>query len=140
MNGFYQVKSIGRKRPVLEKVPFTLSEEPRTLRDLLYAVTASEAARYRAMPGEDASILPYLTGEEMSDRAAVGKVAFGRRYGERIPDEKKAGETACQGFEDGMFKVFVEDRELERLEEELDWKDGSVLTFIRLTFLSGRVL
>lgn len=51
----------------------------------------------------------------------------------------KACETACQCFEDGLVRVFRNQEELEGLETQVKLQEGDCLTFIRLTFLSGRL-
>ena len=56
-----------------------------------------------------------------------------------IRDRAKACETACQCFEDGLVRVFRNQEELEGLETQVKLQEGDCLTFIRLTFLSGRL-
>ena len=51
----------------------------------------------------------------------------------------KAVDNALQSFEDGLYRVFLNDDELERLDEEIDVKENDTLTFIRLTMLAGRM-
>ena len=81
-------------------------------------------------------ILPYLTKEEIAQKASAGKVSFGVRGGADA-DEDQAVENALQCFEDGIFRVFADDEELERLEQEIPWREETVLTFVRLAMLSG---
>ena len=46
---------------------------------------------------------------------------------------------SVQGFEDGLFRVFLGDRELENLDEKVEFAEGNEITFIRLTMLAGRM-
>ena len=38
-----------------------------------------------------------------------------------------------------MFRVFLGDRELENLDEKVEFAEGNEITFIRLTMLAGRM-
>ena len=44
---------------------------------------------------------------------------------------------AC--FEDGIYRIFLDDRPLERLDEEIGEAGKGTFTFVRLTMLSGRL-
>ena len=46
---------------------------------------------------------------------------------------------AIQSFEDGIYRIFLDDRALEQLEEKILLTEGSSLTFVRLTMLAGRM-
>ena len=52
---------------------------------------------------------------------------------------EKALDTAYLAFEDGLYCIFVNDEQTEKLEDNLTLKDGDVLTFIKLTMLAGRM-
>lgn len=75
----------------------------------------------------------------MADQAARGKIGFGRRFSDKKADKQKALDNAQQSFEDGIYKVFVGDKELTDLKTAVNLQEGDVLTFIRLTMLSGRL-
>ena len=89
--------------------------------------------------GQDRQMIPFLTGEEIEIQAETGKVGFGRIYSDKKADMAKACETASQCFEDGLVRVFRNQEELEGLETQVKLQEGDCLTFIRLTFLSGRL-
>ena len=42
-------------------------------------------------------------------------------------------------FNDGLFRIFLNDNELSSLEEKIKLQENDKLTFIRLTMLSGRI-
>ena len=42
-------------------------------------------------------------------------------------------------FNDGLFRIFLNDNELSSLEEKINLQENDELTFIRLTMLSGRI-
>ena len=133
-----QMKAAGRRRPVLEDVPYELPDQISTLRELLTARVEIEVKRYNEK-GTDVQMIPYLTKEEVEDQAAAGKIGFGRIYSEKKADSAKAAENALQCFEDGLVRVFLEGQELTELDEAVCLKEGGRLTLIRLTFLAGRL-
>ncbi|MDR1395650.1 MAG: hypothetical protein LBK52_05730 [Deltaproteobacteria bacterium] len=131
-------KSLGRRRPALTPVPFEVPDDIRTLRDLIRSLVISEAERFNGRLGRD-QLIPFLTEREIEDQAASGKVGFGTVYSEKQADTAQAVQTAFLGFEDGLFRAAVNDREAKTLDEDLSLKPGDTLTFIRLTFLAGRL-
>lgn len=44
---------------------------------------------------------------------------------------------ALLAYKDGIYRVFIGDEEVKELNESLNIKEGDILTFIRLTMLSG---
>ena len=42
-------------------------------------------------------------------------------------------------FNDGLFRIFLNNNELSSLEEKINLQENDKLTFIRLTMLSGRI-
>ncbi len=138
MRIYIQMKAAGKRKPVLDNVPYELPEEIGTLRDFLSALVKIEAERYN-QKGTDVQVVPYLTKEEVEDQASLGKVGFGRIYSDKKADPAKAVENALQCFEDGLIRVFQNDQERKSLEEPLCPKEGDRFTLIRLTFLAGRL-
>lgn len=138
MQVFVNIKTIGKRKPALEKKPYSLPDDIATLRDLLSAVVKAEVQQYNRKEA-DALLLPFLTEEQIEDQSAVGKVGFGRIYSEKKADAEKAMAAAAQGFEDGLFRVMVNDAEATELDAPVTMGEGGTLTFIRLAFLAGRL-
>ena len=115
---------------------FSYEKAPESLRELIGETVKLCVANYidRMDKGE-----AVLSKEQIEDMSQIGKIAFGIVYGEKKPDVQKAIETAVQGFEDGLFRVFLGDRELENLDEKVEFAEGNEITFIRLTMLAGRM-
>ena len=84
-------------------------------------------------------VLACLTREEIGEKAQGGKIGFGVNYGGKKADAQKAGENAVQCFEDGIYRVFMDGRGLESLDEAIAVSEESVFTFVRLTMLTGRM-
>lgn len=137
MKIFVQVKSVGKRKPVFEAKPYEIGT-PGTLRELLLEICRMETEAFN-QKSPDRQLLPFLTQEEIDDRAVNGKVGFGNIYNEKKADVSRAQENVILAFEDGLIRVFAGECELEKLDEPLDLKEGDVLTFIRLTFLAGRM-
>jgi len=151
------VKHMGKQKKSVEPKSYRLSTAPTTVRELILAVVEAGVREYNErlenQKNQDSGeLLKCLTRQEIEDQAETGKVSFGTLYGEKGADLKQAQDNAIQCFEDGIYRVFLDGRPLEELEEEiggaLDGKtcggsDGEtgrgVFTFVRLTMLSGRM-
>ena len=66
-------------------------------------------------------------------------MAFGLPFSDKKADENEAVQTALQAFDDGLFRAFVGETELESREQEIKIGENSEITFIRLTMLAGRI-
>ena len=80
-----------------------------------------------------------LTAKEIEAQAEAGKVGFGRLWSDQKADKAKAVQTAIQAFADGLVRVLMDEAELTELDEPLSVHEGAVFTFVRLTFLAGRM-
>ena len=138
MNVYIKLKSAGKRRPVLDSVPYALPDGISSLRQLIEAVVRQEVAKYNDR-GTENMLVSFLTETEIKEQSTVGKVGFGRLYSDKKADPDKAVETAVLGFEDGLFRVMVGDKEATELDGLLEISEDDTLTFIRLTFLAGRL-
>ncbi|PWV56087.1 hypothetical protein [Chitinophaga sp. S165] len=132
------VKQAGRKQALLERQMIEIDDignQP-SLHNLITAVVKQQVITYNSKPFEK-NLLPFLTDEQIADKASAGKIGFGSIYNEQKADVVKAQETALQAFEDGMYAVFADDEELKLLSGQLNLSPDTVITFIRLTFLAG---
>lgn len=136
MHLYINMKQLGKRKNTIDKVVFSYEKAPEDLRELIGETVKICVADYidRMDKGE-----AVLSEEQIEDMSQIGKIAFGIVYGEKKPDVQKAIETAVQGFEDGLFRVFLGDRELEKLDEKVEFAEGNEITFIRLTMLAGRM-
>lgn len=132
-----------RNRDVIVPVRYELPKRPETVRELIIELTLQGVAAYNARKDEG-QIVPRLTKQEILDKAAAGKVSFGLRNGSDANPEA-AVESALQGFEDGIFRVFADDKEMESLDARIPWKadqagihnEEIIFTIVRLTMLTG---
>lgn len=66
-------------------------------------------------------------------------MSFGWLYADNPADREKAVDTAIGCWRDGLVRVFLGDRELTGLDDPLEIQENDTFTFIRLTFLAGRL-
>lgn len=132
------LKSMGKRRQSVKPVCYEIQGRPSTVRELICAVTEAGVQEYNQRM-EASDLLSYMTKDEIDDRAAAGKVSFGVNYGEHKADLRKAQENALQCFEDGIYRIFLDGKSLEDLDEIISIGEDSVFTFVRLTMLAGRM-
>ena len=137
MKVFVRIKSL-KKRKSAELHSYELSEGIGTVRGLIAAFVHAEVERFNDKDTE-LPLLALMSAEEIDDNAKAGKVAFGRLWSDNKADEAKAVEAAFAAFDDGLFRVLMDDEELRELDHPVKITEGTVFTFIRLTFLAGRM-
>lgn len=126
----FTVKQLGKKRPYIDKALIDIEgsyARPCTLETLLTAVVNQQVTAFNEKRDEG----------RLKPRMEVGRVVFGHTYNPAAPDKDKAVETTIQGFKDGLIAVFVDDEQIESLDQVVVLTEQSVFTFIRLTFLAG---
>lgn len=138
MNIKVNIKKIGKKQHAVQETVYEIPGHLKNVRELIIAVTAACVRQYNQRM-EEPDLLRCLTKDEIDSMATAGKVGFGVNYGEKKADSDKAVENALQSFEDGIYRIFLDDRALETLDEEIQLTKDSCLTFVRLTMLAGRM-
>lgn len=138
MNVWITVKSLGKRKPALAKQAAELPETTDTLRQLIKNMVAQQLKALQEKKNE-AEWLAYLMPEDIQAQGAAGKVGFGAIYNDGVPDVKGAMDTAVTAYEDGLFKVFLNDEELQALDEPLIIQEDDNVVFIRFTMLAGRM-
>ena len=137
MNVYVRIKSIGKNKAT-ELRPYELPEGIGSVRELIKAFVHAEVERFNDMDTE-LPLLTLMSAEDIEREAKTGRVAFGRLWPDKKADEAKAVDTALAAFGDGLFRVLMDEEELTDIDTEIEIKEGAVFTFIRLTFLSGRM-
>lgn len=138
MQVFINVKQLGKRKQAINKIPLELDPVPVSTSELITAVVLQQVKEYNDRLAES-ELLKYLTSEQISDKAEVGKIGFDVNYNGKTAKESDAVMNALQSFEDGIFRVFVGETELETLSQTIQLKEKNELTFVRLTFLAGRM-
>lgn len=135
------VKQPGRRKAGIGEKPIRLEgnfQQPVPLRNLLEAITLTEVQSFN-QKREEKSLLHVLNPDQINQSARAGRVSFGEVYNAKTINPEQARETMLLAFEDGLFAVFLEDEQIESLETEVQIRDNSHLTFVRLTFLAGSI-
>ena len=132
------IKHMGKRKKSVEPKIYQLMSSPSTVKELILAVTQAGVEDYN-LRQENKELLTCLTREEIEDKAESGKISFGTVYGDRKADLKKAQDNAIQCFEDGIYRIFLDNRPLESLDEPIEITGETVFTFVRLTMLAGRM-
>jgi hypothetical protein len=128
----------GHRRRGVREHELTLELAPGEVpaRRLIEAAVAAEVAAFQARAEENAFVR-VLTRDGLRDDLALGAVRLGDQ--ERpAPDVDLAAatEAALLAFGDGIFKIFIGEREVEG--ETPAWlEDGASLLFLRLVPLAG---
>ncbi|MCL1997851.1 MAG: hypothetical protein FWG65_03700, partial [Turicibacter sp.] len=142
MTIYIKIKSLSKRRPIIDRLPLEIPNIT-TAAALIEFIVRHYVDEYNAQK-VDSPILPYLTDDKLANAATTGKIGFGERKNENQQDSAAAVENALQCFEDGIFRLFVNDEEisLETAEsranaENITINEGDELTFIRLTMLAG---
>jgi hypothetical protein len=113
-------------------------------RQLIEAAVAAEVAAFQAR-AEEARLVRVLTTKSLDADLALGAVRTGgpggdagTAAGEPAPvNPAEAVAAALLAFGDGLFKVFVGDRELTDDGATLPVTEGAALLFLRLVPLAG---
>ena len=115
-----------------------------TARQLIEAAVAAEVTAFQAR-AEEAGLVRVLTQKSLAADLARGAVRTGgprdgaesASAGADPVSASEAVATALLAFDDGLFKVFVGERELTDDGAALPVADGAALLFLRLVPLAG---
>lgn len=88
---------------------------------------------------EAGEILRLFSADVIKEKAESGKVSYGDPMDERKADSEKAVETALQCFDDGIVALFADGVRYTERAQQMNLSEQSEVTFIRLTFLAGRM-
>lgn len=132
------MKVIGKRKNLIESVPFTYEIPPKTVEQLI-SDTVEICVQNFNKKAENGSLLSAITTDQILDMSSIGKISFGELHNSRKANLEAAQANAILSFSDGIFRIFLDDRELTALSDTIALSEDSVLTFVRLTMLSGRL-
>lgn len=134
---------VGRRKPLFADWSLEPPRESRaddgsvTLREFIGRVVRAEAAAFDRRQAERAFVHA-LTAREIAAGAEAGKIHSG---GSDVPhqtvDVERSVAVALQAFEDGLYLVVIDGREVRDLEAQVFVRQESRVTFLRLTLLAG---
>ena len=135
VNIFISAKQIKKRGGAVAACPCELASVPDTLRQLIAMLVRDGVNAYnRRLRARSQQV---LSQDDIDDMSRIGKIGFGIPFGTREANPENALETAIQGFEDGLYRVFIGEREISSLDEALALREGDTITMIRLVMLTG---
>ncbi|WP_096155403.1 hypothetical protein [Bacillus sp. FJAT-45066] len=140
MNIYLTLKSLAKRKKFITKQPYQLQAKPTSLRELITEVVTQNVKQFNEKASNpELRIVNYLSSTDIEQQVQVGKVGFQTIYNESLADLNKAIETSILAFEDGLYRVIINDKEAEQLDTPLVVPEDSEVVFIRLTMLTGRM-
>lgn len=139
MNINFSVKQLGKKRSFINKIviDLPLDSEPVILRQFLIALVTQQVNAFNARK-EDKTLIAFLSEKQVANKLdATGKVGFGDAYNDQKAEVERVIENVFQAVEDGLIAFFLDDNQVEDLNQEINLSESSHITIIRLTFLAG---
>ena len=130
------VKGLSRKK-VIHQEEVELKNKISTTKDLITELVKINVEKFNKKI-DDKNILSIMTNENIAKAARIGKIGD-EVHGDKKANLEKALDTAYLAFEDGLYCIFINDEQTEKLDDSLNLKDGDILTLIRLTMLAGRM-
>ena len=132
------VKGASRKKAAVVQKICEYPDRQMTVEDFL-AETVRQCVREYNARKDAGEILRLFSSEDLEQKAQGGKVAYGSPMDDRKADEEKAVLTALQCFDDGIAALFADGVRYTERKEIIPLRDQSEVTFVRLTFLAGRM-
>lgn len=135
-------KVLGQKRPLFSDWRLDLPPlwerggDRLKLRDLITRVVLEEVEAFQNRQ-EERRLARILTPGQIAEGAARGKVDSGERDLKQKVSPDDAVATALQAFEDGLYFVFIDGVQQEKLDSEVFLRQHSKVSFIRLVALAG---
>ena len=78
-----------------------------------------------------------MSDSEIAEQAEEGRICFAENYGENHDTIEKAMERTKQAYDDGLFRVFINDEEVTEWNAPIILCQGAEVVFLRLTMLTG---
>ena len=132
MRVFVNMKQIGKRKNVIDKKEYEIADNISLVSDLI-----REFVSICVKDFNQEKIIDYLLEQDIKDNADVGKIGFNDRENKNKQDVAKAIDNAIQSYEDGIYRIFVNDAEVGALNDSINLKQDDTITFIRLTMLAG---
>ncbi len=141
MKVYINIKSISRTRGI-EPIEYLLKQDIQTVEDLICNLVDIEIDKY------ENHHIKVLSQEDINSMLTNGKISFGFKYREilekehglhtKVIDRNEAKDIATLAFADGLFSLFINEDQFEKLDDMINIKDNDEITLIRLSMLAGR--
>jgi len=133
-----EAKTIGQKNPsdTSWEVFISQVQVKYTLRELIASVVQEEVNSYNQKYHQN-RLSPVLSFDYIEQGKANGKIGFSVKSSNPVIDTEKAVEKALGAFSMGHYYVFVDEVQLNSLDDEVILKANSKISFLRLMPLVG---
>ena len=128
----YIIKKKLGSRKELGRHPVAINKTANTLGTLLYILTQKGLTEAQT-PKENHA----LSESEIAEQAEEGRIRFAENYRENHDTIEKAMERTKQAYDDGLFRVFINDEEVTEWNAPIILCQGAEVVFLRLTMLTG---
>lgn len=110
---------------------------------MIIKVKKRKAGSFRDLAFEEYEIPQVNTLKELLQEVVAVELQRAKEnkdlYNQKTYSLEKAIEIMQQDFEDGLFRVFFNEKEYTSYEDQLEWKEENELVFIRLVMMAGRL-
>ena len=124
----------GRDR--LEDTHVPLERGGHRLETVLQALVRAELAAFEERQ-RDRSLLRVLTPTDLVRGVETGRYSAGPRPRQQAPSYDDAWARAREAFQDGLYVVFLDDRQVESLDDTILVTTDTRLRLVRLVALAG---
>ncbi|MFK8056288.1 MAG: hypothetical protein AB8F78_09245 [Saprospiraceae bacterium] len=132
-----QLKRLG-KRKMIEQAWSLDGLSIHVLRDLVTAFVTREVARYNSEV-DNPTHIAYLLPAEIQVQGESGKIGFGDQAKRSVVNLEEAIDAALLAHTDGLYAVFIDEGEIQHLDDAVELREDTTIAIIRLTFLAGRM-
>lgn len=131
-------KVFGKTKPLFSdwSIPLPENLNPITLRALLTQIVKAEVEAFCTRK-EQRRLTRFLTPLEIELGKEKGKIEMGGIDISSPVDSQEAVDNALQGFLDGLYFVFIDEKQQESLDNAVFLQPDSQILFLRLTPLMG---
>ena len=140
------VRGASRKKASIIQKTAVYPDRSMTVEEFLEETVRQNVREYNERKDQGALLRFFLESQEgernedvLENKAQTGKVAYGDPMDDRKADAEKAVKNALQCFDDGLVALFADGIRYRQRTEMIPLKEKSEVTFVRLTFLAGRM-
>ncbi len=134
-----QTKAIGKTGSEIQSWPLTIDQPIKecSLRDLITSVVREEVALYNNHEQNYSRLTSILSLDMIEEGRVAGRIGFGGKSGKPIVNVENATKKALAAFLAGHYYVFLDNVQVENLDDEVTVNENSRMVFVRLTPLAG---
>lgn len=134
-----ETKAINQKSSEAISWPLTIDRPIKecSVRDLITSVVREEVASYNKHEQNYNRLTSILSLDMIEEGRVAGRIGFGGKSGKPIVNVENATKKALDAFLAGHYYVFLDNVQVENLDDEVTVNENSRMVFVRLTPLVG---